>query len=343
MRPRLPFSASTVLVLALLAGGFVCAAARRPLLARIFPPELPGPVALWVCDRDGGAVVGLDAEHLIASRVAVPSPTGVVACGDGRLWVASAVHDDPQGEHELRLLTAGGRRLGSYATGPLLDLAACGPAGVVALERVGPRSVRAFALPEPGGECELEDLPGAVCVAGDRSGGALIGTSAGLVIAYRGIGTAGFPSPGPRRRLAERVVNLAAGPAPGSWWVLVEEAGGAGYVDLVDDELEVRWHAPLAGAGRGLIPVPGREQVWVVTAGGRGVQRLGPGGVAEVPWTRLPMRVGDAGVGTADGGVALLAPGALLVLDGAGRPGPPGQGGFRFLVAACAVEARAPP
>ena len=211
-----------MLGIAALALGWSWASVRGGLLGELMrgwrPQAGPGPVALWVCDRDAGAVVGLDAQALVSARFAVPSPTALLARRDGQLWVACALEGEPQGLHELWLLTQGGRTRLRHPLGPVLDLALSGDAAALTLERTAGQAPRVARIGSSGLECDLGSLPGACCIAADARGWGLVGTEAGEVLAFAPSGPGEFPRLAAQRAFGgatlERADDLAGGRAP---------------------------------------------------------------------------------------------------------------------------------
>jgi hypothetical protein len=125
------------------------------------------------------------------------------------------------------------------------------------------------------------------------------------------------------------VADVAAGPRPGTWWVL--DAQGANRLALLDSGLGVLWSRLTQLAALHLAPVRGEERVWLADATEPHARRFGSGGVLEIDRPDVLQGGLDRAETTADGALLLTAPGALLVLDAQGRNAP-GQGGFDFLV-----------
>ena len=284
-------------------------------------PSTPGRVQVWVSDRDGQALIGLDRDLLVAARVEVPWPTEIEACEGGGVWAVSAREGDPLGAHDLlRLLPDGG--LGApIEVGPVIHLATVGvDALVTEREEDGATRVRRFA---PDGMASLvAELPDALCASGVGER-VIVGTARGAVLAFGRGAPAGS-------QLGGAICDVAPGPSAGAWWVLERKHGGPGRLLLLDAELRTLWSVSCELEASHLAPVAGQERIWLVDAARPLACRFGPGGVLELACGPLP----QAGLGRAaaldDGGLLVAAPGALLHLDARGRL-VPGQGGFDFL------------
>ena len=72
-------------------------------------PVQPARVAVWLSDRDGDQVYGLDRELLVVSSVALRAPIEVEARADGGAWIVSSIDADPLGPHRLLRLLHDGR------------------------------------------------------------------------------------------------------------------------------------------------------------------------------------------------------------------------------------------
>jgi hypothetical protein len=284
-------------------------------------PPRPGPPEVWVSDRDGQALIGLDRHLLVAARVEMPWPTEVEVCDDGGLWAVSAREGDPLGAYDLLRVSSDGKLAEPIEVGVVIDLAAVagGDALVVERNEDGSTCVRRFAA--DGRARPVAELPDATCVSGvhDR---VIVGTASGAVLTFGGA---------PRRaQLGGSICDVAPGPSAREWWALDRGRPGASRLFLLDAELRTLWTLQCELEGGQLAPVPNQERVWLVDAARPLACRLGPGGVLELTCGPLP----QAGLGRTaaldDGGLLVTAPGTLLHLDGRGRI-VPGQGGFDFL------------
>jgi hypothetical protein len=211
----------------------------------------PGPVAVWVADRDACEVVGLDADLLRAVAVDLSWPVEVEACSDGGAWVAHAPSGDPSGEHRLVRITADGRvvpepvtgivpgletgLVPGLATGPIADLDALDDGGVLALEvrSGGARPEDAGAVSgttrvlriDRGGARAALDLGSDARVAACAGGRVALGTVHGLVRVHDL--SAAAPEPLAEGRFDGRVLDLAAGPAAQTGWAVIGGGDGA--------------------------------------------------------------------------------------------------------------------
>jgi hypothetical protein len=274
-----------------------------------------GAVAVWVADRDASALVGLDLHLIETLRVELDHPVRVVALEDGGAWVVCAPAGDPRSDQRLVRVDAAGSVQRSFDVGRVLDLAGDGEDGVWRIdEHAGEQRLCRTAL---GGERSQRTMAGATAVAA-RSEACLIGTVAGRVEL----------TSGSCRDLGAGVVALAAAGAAG-WWVLLE----GGRLVLLDERLATAWERPLPGARRLAAPA-GARQVWA--SGSEQVWSASPEAVSSR--AGLPARGLGACASTAEGGVLVAAPGAVLLLDRRRRLAS-GQGGFDFLVDLASVPA----
>lgn len=121
--------------------------------------DAPGSVAVWVADRDGDEVVGLDARLLRVTALRVAAPERVRATADGGAWIVSGA------DRLIRSRADGALVAAAAVPGPVLDLAPWEggvallvhpPGEVLRLLRAGPR----------GDVLEAASVPGAVALAG---------------------------------------------------------------------------------------------------------------------------------------------------------------------------------
>jgi hypothetical protein len=101
-------------------------------------------------------------------------------------------------------------------------------------------------------------------------------------------------------------------------------------VILLDSNLDVRWIATPGIHAEHLGAVESEERVWLADTVQPKVVRLGPGGVIELVRDNLPLPGLDRSLAWRNGGVLLVAPGALVHVTANGGLAP-GQGGFAFL------------
>ncbi len=297
-------------------------------------------VAGWVIDRDGGALVALDAERLKLARHPLESPVELALDAEERLWVACAGPEGPVGPHRVvRIDGVSGAVEREWTCGPVLDLEAGegaergrGEAWMVALAGSAEREVSR--VPAVGPLAVVERSVDAFCVAGQR-GAVLVGSERGELRLY-----------GPQgQRLAVRnfgglISDLAPGPQEGTWWVLDAQGSAQAHrVALLERDLRSRWERSAGIAAIYLAPVPHVERVWLSDANGSHARRFGFGGALELAHVALPHAGAARASAAPDGSLWLAAPGALLCLDGAGGV-TPGQGGFDFLVDVVRREAR---
>lgn len=285
----------------------------------------PGPVAVWVADRDGHEVTGLDDDLFVTLRVPLRFPVDVEARADGGLWVASAPEGHPLTPHRLARLDERGCLRATASLSTFLDLSTLDGGDALVVDRDGTGRGRLRRVSADGRDTVIAYPLGAQCVAGTGTR-VLVGTDRGwLQLRDLSRPRAGVIE---RQRVGGRVVEVTADPR--GWWALATDEAGARVLRL-GRELQVVWEAPLGRPVSGLAPVRGEERVWLVDAEWPRAWCLGRAGVIELQGAGLA-HAGLAGCAAApDGGVLVAAPGAVLRLDRRGRR-IPGQGGFAFLV-----------
>lgn len=291
-----------------------------------------GPRALvWAADRDGGMVLRLDDELLILDARRLPRPSRLLPTLDGGAWVACAREGRPLGAHRLVRLDGALEPVAAHELGAVLDLAVGSGDEALVLEARQEGPERVLRCEIGGAPVTLLELPGARALAADQGWWAAGDGRGRLAIRGPGGEAVTVSLPGALGPLA---------PAPGGWWVLARE--GTLLLRLT------RAGSPLAVASCGLAAprlAPDAEGgLWVCDAEGVRVERRD--GAGRLRWARdLPqaLALGPA-VATADGGLVLAAPGALLALDGGGALRR-GQGGFERLadLARAHLDGRGPP
>jgi hypothetical protein len=288
------------------------------------PPDSRARVAVWLSDRDGDCVVGLDGNLLQLRTVPMRAPIEVEARADGGVWVLSAPSGDPLGVHQLSRVTASGALALALSLAPALDLSSDehDRALVVELTAAGER-VRMFDA--DGAEVWNRDWPGALCAAA-RGGMVLVGCANGQLALFDLAQPSSAPS---LSDIGGVLSDVAAGPRPGTWWGL--DAQGASRLLLLDAQAGVLWSRGIGLHALHLAPVDGVERVWIADATQAHVRRFGPQGVLEIDRADMPLGGLDRACAFQSGAALFAAPGALLHLDALGR-GAPGQAGFDFLV-----------
>lgn len=288
------------------------------------PPAPNSRVAVWLCDRDGNRVVGLDRNLLEIRSVPLRAPLEVEGRADGGAWIVSAAQADPLGPHELARLSAAGALSVVAALEPVLDLYSdeLGRALVLDLTGAGAR----LQLFEHGSEPAWSRVwPGALCAAlcGDR---VLAGTAAGNLALF----DLSAPNAPPHvLDVGGVIADVAQGPRPGTWWSL--DAQGSSRLLLLDEIPSPVWSTRIGLHALHLAPVPGAEQVWVADSTQPHARRFGPEGRLEIDRPDMPLGGLDRACAWSGGAALFTAPGALLHLDPGGLCAP-GQAGFDFLV-----------
>jgi len=289
----------------------------------------PGPVAVWVADRDGHQVVGLDARAFVALRVPIRFPVDLEPRADGGLWVVSAPAGHPLTPHRLGRLDRAGCLRAAAELGTFLDLATLDGGDALVVDRDGTGRARLRRVRADGADEVLAYPAQARCTAG-AGGRVLVGTDRGWLVLF----DLERPRAGAvRRRWGGGTVEDVA-PAPeGGWWVLTTNAAAPRErrVLRLDDELRTLREVPLGARNVRLAPVPGAERVWLVDLERPLAWLLGPHGRVQVGEVALAHAGLERAAATRDGGLFVVAPGAVMRLDARGRRRP-GQGGFEFLV-----------
>ncbi len=288
-------------------------------------------VAVWLCDRDGDRVFGLDRDLLVVNSVALRAPVEVEARPDGGAWIVSSVDADPLGPHRLLRLLHDGTLAARAPLGPILDLD-CDELGRAVVVDLPGAVARVSAFDANATAVWTRAWPGALCAA-TAAGYCLVGTQAGELVRF----DLNAPLAPPLRfNFGGLISDVASGPSADRWWVL--DASGACRLALLDMNLTVLWSRPVGLHALHLAPTAGIERVWIADTTQPNVRRFGPGGVLEIDRSNMPLGGLDRACGAVQGSVLFPAPGALLRLDGLGQ-NLPGQAGFDFLVDVSAVRA----
>lgn len=290
----------------------------------------PARVAVWLCDRDGDRVFGLDRDLLVVNSVALRAPTEVEARPDGGAWIVSSINADPLGQHRLLRMLHDGTLAARAQLGPILDLD-CDELGRAIVVDIAGAGARVSAFDANASAVWTRAWPGALCAAA-AAGHCLVGTQAGELDLF----DLNAPLLAPLRlNFGGAISDVAPGPSAGSWWAL--DANGACRLALFDMNLSVIWSRTVGLHALHLAPIAGVERVWIADTTQPYVRRFGPGGVLEVDRQNMPQGGLDRGCSAFQGSVLFPAPGALLRLDGLGQSSP-GQAGFDFLVDVAAVH-----
>ena len=284
----------------------------------------PGAAKVRVADRDGDALVLLDAALIEVGRVALRRPVRLERAPRGNLWAALAVEDSPLGAHELVLLDGAGRVLARRSGGALLDLDGGERALVVEAEDGGATAARW--VDAAGADEDLACVTDLVAAAVLEKDVLLARGTGELMLLREGIA-------GAHERIAQVPLGAAlldVAPAPGGWWILARDPHTQESVlARLDAALGHLWSVPTGSAARRILAAAGQERAWLSDPERGRALRFGRGGVLEVR-VQLALAGALAGEALEDGGVLLAAPGALLRLDRLGAA-LPGQGGFAYL------------
>ncbi len=306
-------------------GGACCAAVGALAHWKSSPPA--GGAVFWACDRDAGRLVGLDQDLFETTSLQARAPLFVEACRAGGVWFSDAIEATPLSVQRLQRLSAQGEVVFGVDVGPLLDLATIDGGDAVAIELAPWGAARVLQVTQAGEFLDLFSHPQAVCVAGKGARIAL-GTSDGsLVLLEAGVRGQSALS---EVALQGSLVDIA--PSDDGWWVLDASGGVSGSRLLrLDERLQTLWQVFTSTAALSLVCDRARERVWLADTSQSSLRRFGPSGLLELALVELPASGLDRGSALRDGGVLLVAPGALLRFNADGQS-VPGQGGFDFLV-----------
>ncbi len=303
--------------------GVLCACLFAFALADPAPPP-PGEPRVWVADRDGSRVVGLDADLYVSRTLAVDWPFDVEPAPGGGLWILRAETSSSAATHRLDRIDGAAQLVTELWIERALDLDVLGDGDqALVVEARASELPRLLRVRVEGSLFPLLERAGMTCVTGERAA-AVVGGSDGSVLRVDALTGAVQVA----TNVGGSVVDLARGPRPGTVWVL--DGAGTGRVLLLESDLSVRWSVVLPRAAIGLAPVANEERVWLSAASAPCVSRYGPGGALELDRCGLPL----PGLGPAlawRNGVLVCAGGALLRLDVHGAQ-LPGQGGFDALL-----------
>ncbi len=287
------------------------------------PRPGPGPVGLWVADRAGGVIHGLDQDLFPVRALEVPCPVAVVGAGSGRLWVASALQDTRWGHHALALLNPDGQPIAGLPTGTVQSLHASHAGGVFVhhLDRDQGRAVLDHIT--VGGLRTHIDSSEWFDAIGSRGRQLLVATQDGWLTGYD-LDHGSVPAcegavPGP-------VSAIVAQPNCDDWWVAWRAPPRAGdrkwrgrlsRVTLVRGaQLEISETLRMPFLVRALL-VSG-PHLWALELDGARAQRIQVGTPGPHPIARLldGPPVGAVALAGPEAGCIVFTAEALLALDG---------------------------
>ena len=284
----------------------------------------PGSVAVWVADRDAGALYGLDADLILARTLPLGWPLDIERAHDGGLFVLRSGNQGSSFGHRLVKLDPAGNATNQTYLEPCLDLDTLDGRAALLIELPGsgggPR--RAVRVAPEGALFVVAASPTLRCITGSRNS-VLTGSDDGWIVRWDPQGGAPITSV----QLGGAIGDLRPGPEAGSVFALDTSARRLAYLG---PDLALRWQVMLGIEARHLGVVEGEERVWIADTSTPRVVRYGPGGALELDRGSLPLAGLDRSLPWLDGGVLLAAPGAILHLDGRGHLAP-GQGGFNHL------------
>ncbi len=279
------------------------------------PTERGGPVALWAADRDAQLVVQLDRDLFVVGERRLPHPVRVAPTAGGGAWVACALEGRPRGAHRLVLLDRTLRELARVELGAVLDLSAGPGEEVFVLEAPRRVSERVLRIAADGSLRTLFELPGARRLAAGE----------GWIAAADGEGRLECLGPDGERTAVELPGPL--GPlvaVPGGWWLVFQESRSLVRLTHGGSPLAVArlaaQHPRLAGCPDGGLWLSGGPPASLERRGADGAPKGRSAGL-DPALLRGPL------LGLGPERVLFAGPGALVLLDGAGRARL-GQGGF---------------
>lgn len=285
-------------------------------------PAPAGETVLWAVDRDAHRLYGLDRDLLIGRAVPVDFPLEVEAVRDGGTWVLRSEDGVTGSSMRLDRLDPRGIQITELYLEGCLDLDTLERDQALVIEKVN-GVVRLSRVREEGSLFPLLVRADLACVSGSN-GSIVCGTSGGAVLRVDPASGAVLTEV----QLDGTIRDLAPGPTPGSVWAL--DTQGYGRLFLLDEALAIRWAAGVGFPCAHLGAVPGEERVWVADTASARVRRFGANAVVELDQQGLPGGNFDRSIAWRDGGVLLLAPGAIVQVTASGTVAP-GQGGFAWL------------
>jgi hypothetical protein len=318
--PR-PGARASWAALAALAAGVLLAVLWQTAWPRRLRP-LPEPASWWACDRDAGALEGLDDALRPCARVPAPFPLRAVPSADGGAWLLCAPGPGPQAPHELWRIDAAARRVARHPLGTPLALAAGEDGSICVLEQPAAGRERIACLSSDAPPLVLAEIPAAVCLAQSRRR-ILVGLTDGQLVLLTRAGFLEF------ERAHEFACSEVAAAQAG--WIAL----GAQRLAWLDERLAPRWSVE-HGLARARLGVGDRAWIWIHAERGERVLRYDARGRLELD-LQAPARSVRAVWGRADGSALVATDGALLCVtaDGEWRLG---QGGFDALVDVCAAR-----
>lgn len=307
--------------LAALAAGVLLAVLWHTAWPRRLRP-LPEPASWWACDRDAGALEGLDEGLRPCARVPAPFPLRAVPSADGGAWLLCAPGPGSWAPHELWRIDAAARRIARHRLSTPLALAAGAEGSLCVLERPAAGRERIACLSSDAPPLVLAEIPAATCLAQSRDR-ILVGRADGQLVLLT---SAGFLE----LERAHEFACLELAAARNGWIAL-----GAQRLAGLDARLAQQWSVE-HGLARPRLGAGDRAWIWMHAERGERVQRYDSLGRLELDLL-APVRSVRAIWGRADGSALVATDGALLCVtaDGEWRLG---QGGFDALVDVCAAR-----
>lgn len=289
--------------------------------------SIAAPVALWIADRDGCAVYGLDEDLILARRSIISWPTAVAGRPDGGAWILRSALGSSVGPARLLRLDSEGAIRSETVLPACAGLTSLGDGSAIVLEKAseGDGRDRIVRCDEDGGVEVVYRGRSLTCVAGWK-GSIGVGDAHGIVLRVSldpvGAVIADID-------LHERVLEMESDSIADHFWVLT--ASEHATIHRLDADLVVQWSAEAGSPATSLASHGDPDRIWLVDGSRSMVRRLGEHGVVELEKGELPIVGPSRAVRSSCGGLSIASPGCVFHLDSTGRTRP-GQGGFAHLI-----------
>lgn len=285
------------------------------------------PVSLWIADRDGCAVYGLDEDLILARRASVDWPIAVAGRPDGGAWVLRSTLASPDGPARLLRLDPEGviRSETEFSACAGLAVLADGSALVLEKSSGGEDGDRVVRCNEAGVVAIVHRGRSLTCVSASK-GSIAVGDAHGIVrrVSIDPVGEVLADVD-----LHEKILEIESDSTGAAFWVLT--ASGGATIHRLDADFDVRGSIEAGSSSTRIASHVDPDRIWLIDGARSTVRRLGPRGIVEIERGELPLAGSASAVGNSHGGLSIVNPGSVLLLDPAGRTRA-GLGGFAHLV-----------
>ncbi len=286
------------------------------------PSAGPGAVALWICDRDASALIGLDADGLRRARIEVPFPVELEPGADGALWVLYQLGPGPSAGRRLCSISVEGRVRVDLPARGLGGLVACGQGAVAGVLQRG-AVANLVRFDRAGARLELGAIESDAYLA--------CGEDGRLWLAGPSLLSQAGESPHIIRELPSVPTRITTAWSSQGAWMLERSARDELRLVRLDGAGQALFEVPAAdlrlGSGPVLLAGEAGLGVWLVTERGEALHLDDDG--EFVARGSLPMLGVEAISTSLGGGLLAVSGGSLMRLDPQALS-LPGQGGFRY-------------